>query len=151
MTRRESREAAIRYIFELGFDVTREPEEIIRGAVEDRGEPAPSRFAESLFLAVCGNLGDIDEKIARCADNWRFERIGKVTLAVLRLAVAELDFFPEIPIEITVNEALEIARIYDDEKSIPFINGVLGKLTNGLEKPLAKKKPGATETEGEAE
>lgn len=148
MTRRESREAAMSLVFEQGFDVTRSPEEIINTAVEERGEPRPSKFARELFESVSENMGDLDEKISRAAENWRIDRIGKVTLAILRLAAAELEFFPGIPIETTVNEALEIARKYDDEKSVPFINGVLGKLAAGLEKPLAAKKPELREEGG---
>lgn len=147
MTRRESRESAMCLVFEQGFDVTRTPEEIIDLALENREDmPAPSGFAMELFRTVSDNMGDIDEKIAVSADNWRFDRIGRVTLAVLRLAIAELYYFPEIPIEITVNESLELARKYCDEKSVPFVNGVLGRLTKDMEKPQAKKKPTLEET-----
>lgn len=141
MTRRESREAALKYIFEQEFDAARTPEEIIETACEERGDEAPSGFARELFFAVSENRGDYDEKIAAAAENWRFDRISKVALAVLRLACAELYGFPEIPVEITVNEALELARKYADEKSVPFVNGVLGKLAAGIEKPRAKQKP----------
>lgn len=144
MTRRESRECAVKLTFELGFDVTRDAEEIVSNAAERDGE-APSGFARELFAAVCGNLGDIDGKIALASENWKFERIGRVPLAVLRVAAAELYFFPKIPIEITVNEALEIAKKYDDEKAAPFVNGVLGKLTAGLVKPEA---PAHAESKG---
>ncbi|MBO4452325.1 MAG: transcription antitermination factor NusB [Clostridia bacterium] len=141
MTRRESREAAMRFVFEQEFDIARTPDEIMLSAREDRGEDAVGSFAEQLFRTVSDNTGDIDEKIADASQNWKFDRIGKVTLAVLRVACAELFWFPEIPVEVTLNEALEIARKYDDEKSLPFINGVLGRLTQGLEKPEARKKP----------
>ena len=147
MTRRESREAAMALVFEQGFDVTRTPDEIMQTAVDGRGDEKPSKFAESLFRAVSENMGDIDEKIAASADKWRIDRIGKVTLAILRVAAAELYYFPEIPVEITVNEALEIARRFDDERSVPFINGVLGRMTKGVEKPDAKAKPDQKEDE----
>lgn len=153
MTRRESRQAAINLLFERSFDYERTPEEIINSAVEDREERI-SKFAKELFLRADENLGDINEKIERCADNWRIDRIDRVTLSVLRLAGCEIDYFPEIPVEITVNEALELARYFGEADSVGFINGVLGKYTQGVEKPDAKPRPLSAETEesdGESE
>lgn len=146
MTRRDSRERAIELLFERSFDYERTPEEIMADAKEER-EAKLSEFTKELFLRADENMGDIDEKIARCADNWRIDRIGRVTLTILRLAACEIDYFPEIPIEITVNEALELAKKFDDEKSVSFINGVLGKYASGKEKPLAKQKPLSAEAD----
>ena len=139
MTRRESRETAVTLLFERSFDYDRTPEEIMDSAIDER-EVKISDFAKELFLRADENLGDINENIARCADNWRIDRIDRVTLTVLRLAVCEIDYFPEIPIEITVNEALELARHFGESDSVGFINGVLGKYAAGKEKPLAKAK-----------
>ncbi len=150
MTRRESRIEAAALLFERSFDYNRTPEEIMESAVEDREEKI-SEFAKELFLRADENLGDINEKIERCADNWRIDRIDRVSLTVLRLAACEIDYFPEIPIEITVNEALEIARYFGEEESVGFINGVLGKYAEGVEKPLAKPRPLDAETEEEDE
>lgn len=150
MTRRESREVAVTLLFERSFDYERAPEEIIAAAVEERGIKI-SEFAKDLFIRADENLGDINEKIERCADNWRIDRIDRVTLTVLRLAACEIDYFPEIPIEITVNEALELARYYGEEDSVGFINGVLGRYAKGIEKPLAKKKPLSAEVEEDTE
>lgn len=150
MTRRESRIEAAALLFERSFDYDRTPEEIMASAVEDREEKV-SEFAKALFLRADENLGDINEKIERCADNWRIDRIDRVTLSVLRLAACEIDYFPEIPIEITVNEALEIARYFGEGDSVGFINGVLGKYAKGIEKPFAKPRPMSAETEEDDE
>ncbi len=150
MTRRESRQAAVALLFERSFDYERTAEEIIAGALEDREEKI-SEFAKELFLRADENLGDINEKIERCADNWRIDRIDRVTLTVLRLAACEIDYFPEIPVEITVNEALELARWFGEEESVGFINGVLGKYAKGVEKPFAKAKPLSAEAEEDAD
>ena len=146
MTRRESRETAIKLLFERSFDYERTAEEIINSTIEEREEKI-SAFAKKLFLVADENLGDINEKIERCADNWRIDRIDRVTLTVLRLAGCEIDYFPEIPVEISVNEALELARHFGEEDSVGFINGVLGKYAKGVEKPFAKIKPLSAETE----
>lgn len=150
MTRRESRQIAISLLFERSFDYDRTPKEIMESAMEDREEKI-SEFARKLFLRADENLGDINENIARCADNWRIDRIDRVTLTVLRLAVCEIDYFPEIPIEISVNEALELARHFGEEDSVGFINGVLGKYAKGKEKPFAKKKPLSAEVEEDSD
>ncbi len=139
MTRRESRAKAIQLLFERCFDYDRTPEQVMLATVEDREEKI-SIFAKELFLRADENLGDIDEKIARCADNWRIDRIDRVTLSILRIAACEIDFFPEIPVEITVDEAIELARYFGEADSAAFINGVLGKYVAGIEKPFAKKK-----------
>jgi N utilization substance protein B len=146
MTRRESRIEAAALLFERSFDYERTPEEIMESAMEDREEKI-SAFAKELFLRADENLGDINEKIERCADNWRIDRIDRVTLSVLRLAGCEIDYFPEIPVEITVNEALELARYFGEADSVGFINGVLGKYAQGVEKPDAKPRPLSAETE----
>ncbi len=146
MTRRESRIEAVKLLFERSFDYDRTVEEIMASAEEEREEKV-SAFAKELFLRADENLGDINEKIERCADNWRIDRIDRVTLTVLRIAACEIDYFPEIPIEISVNEALELARIFGEEDSVGFIHGVLGRYAKGIKKPLAKQKPLSAETE----
>ncbi len=150
MTRRESRIEAVKLLFERSFDYDRTVEEIMASAEEEREEKI-SAFAKELFLRADENLGDINEKIERCADNWRIDRIDRVTLTVLRIAACEIDYFPEIPIEISVNEALELARFFGEEDSVTFIHGVLGKYAKGVEKPLAKQKPINAETEEDEE
>ena len=74
----------------------------------------------------------------------------KANLSIRRLAGCEIDYFPEIPVEITVNEALELARYFGEEESVGFINGVLGKYAQGVEKPEAKPRPVKEETSEEA-
>ena len=150
MTRRESREVAITLLFERSFDYERTAEEIMESAVSER-DIKISKFARDLFIRADENLGDINEKIERCTDNWRIDRIDRVSLTVLRIAACEIDYFPEIPIEITVNEALELARHFGEEESVGFIHGVLGKYAKGVEKPFAKKKPFDAEAEEDSE
>ena len=150
MTRRESREVAITLLFERSFDYDRTADEIIESAVAER-DIKISEFARRLFIRADENLGDINEKIERCTDNWRLDRIDRVSLTVLRIAACEIDYFPEIPIEITVNEALELARYFGEEESVGFIHGVLGKYAKGIEKPFAKQKPLESEAEEDSE
>ncbi len=145
MTRRESREAAIGLLYELSFNPDREPTDIFETAVEERMDGTVSAFTKKLFFETVSRIDELDQRIASCADNWRIDRIGKVLLAVLRLAACEIGYFEEIPVEITVNEALELTRKFDCEESVGFVNGVLGKLAKGVTKPNARKKTDDTD------
>ena len=74
------------------------------------------------------NLGQIDEQIAEVAKGWRTERMGKVELTLLRLAVYEIKYDDDIPTGVAINEAVELAKIFGGEGSSAFVNGVLAKL-----------------------
>lgn len=127
MTRRESREAALCLLFEHGFSPEEAPEEIMERAKEMREEKY-SAFAKSLFEGACAHEKEIDVRISAAADNWSMSRISRVSLAVLRLASFELLFGEGTDTEIIVNEAIELARRYDDDKAPAFVNGVLGRI-----------------------
>ena len=128
MTRRESREKAVCYLYEYACQPELSADTIVQTAVEERGENT-SGFARMLFETVIDNIDEVDARISDAAENWSLKRINKVSLAILRLATAELCCLPEpTPDEIAVNEALELARLLDSEKAVPFINGVLAKI-----------------------
>ena len=128
MTRRESREKAVCYLYEYACQPDLTPDQIVQTAVEERGETT-SGFARMLFETAVNNLEEIDARISDAADNWSMSRINKVSLAILRMSTAELCCLPDpTPTEIAVNEALELARLLDSEKAVSFINGVLSKI-----------------------
>lgn len=128
ITRRESREQAVCCLYEYAVQPEKTVSEIAETAREQRGQEM-SVFATQLAETAIRHLAEIDGLIAGASDNWRFERIGKVSLAILRVAVCELCYLPErTPTEIAVNEALELARLLDTDKAIPFVNGVLAKI-----------------------
>ncbi|MBO4366967.1 MAG: transcription antitermination factor NusB [Clostridia bacterium] len=132
-TRRESREQALRYLYEYEIQPDVSPSAIISAARSERDED-PSPYATLLFKTAVEHLDEIDEIIRTHSKNWDFRRISKVSLAVLRLSVCEACFLTERPAnEIIVNEALELARKYGNEDAVPFINGVLGAAVNRQE------------------
>ena len=79
---------------------------------------------------LCAKKEDIDELIASASEGWDIGRIGKVELAILRLATYEAKFDEDIPVSVAINEAVEIAKKYGGEDSPAFINGILGKLVS---------------------
>ena len=86
---------------------------------------------------ICNNLKankeKIDELINKYAKNWSVNRMAKVDLSILRLAICELVFVEEIPSKVSINEAIEMAKLYCDDKAPKFINGILGSVVNEFE------------------
>ncbi len=83
----------------------------------------------TVFNGVYDNLEIIDGEISDNTKNWNITRISKVALAVLRLAVFEIKFMDDIPVNVTVNEAVELAKKFAAESDASYINGVLGAIT----------------------
>lgn len=86
--------------------------------------------------AVCVGLKEnhtkIDELINKYAKNWSVDRMPKVDLSILRLSVCELLCLKQIPSKVSINEAVEIAKVYCDDKTPKFINGILGSVVNEI-------------------
>ncbi len=127
MTRREARESAVELIFEQEFKKDQSTEETINNASELR-EIKYSNFAKKLFCGAWENLEIIDAKISESSEKWSIERISKTALAVSRIATYEILFEDEIPSSVSINEALEILKHFGDFESVPFVNGLLGKI-----------------------
>lgn len=124
MKRRDARESAFLLIFESMF---REEtmQEIIDTAVEERALNVDD-YSRSVALMAAKNYADIDADIEKFLSKWKITRLPRVTLAVLRLAVCELEYFADIPVKVTINEAIELAKKYASEEDASYINGVLG-------------------------
>jgi N utilization substance protein B len=132
MTRREAREAVLGLLFETEFRAEESAEEIFESSADNREIPEDSYVKDSYF-AVCERRAEIDDVIRENAKGWKPERLGNVSRAILRLAVYELMYVDTIPYTVTINEAIELAKKFDDEKARPFINGVLNAVKNKLE------------------
>lgn len=97
-------------------------------------------FAEELIHGTLERLEEIDDRIRSLASNWRFDRIARVDLAILRVACFELLFRPDIPPVVTINEAIDLGKEYSNEESRRFLNGVLDRLSTELGRPLREPK-----------
>jgi N utilization substance protein B len=87
------------------------------------------RFAGALLAKVIENLAELDVIIARHIDNWDLQRLAIIDKNILRLGLAELHYFPEIPKKVIIDEAIELAKIYGSADSSRFVNGVLDALS----------------------
>ncbi|MDQ0175135.1 transcription antitermination factor NusB [Bacillus chungangensis] len=124
MKRRTAREKALQALFQIDFNEVM-PDEAITNILEGQ-EIHP--YLKQLVHGVEENKEDIDELIRQHLENWKIERLAKVDLTILRIAVFELQFLNDIPKNVVLNEAIEIAKRFGDEQSSKFINGVLSKM-----------------------
>ena len=127
MTRREAREQAFIVLFEKIFDDESTITEIVATAKEAELIKINS-FAENTLNAVEEHFSEIDEIIEANSQDWTLARLPKVTLAILRLAVAEIKYIDDVPNGVAVNEAVELAKKYGTNEDASFINGILGTI-----------------------
>ena len=91
------------------------------------------RFAERLFLKTADTKGEADVLIDRHTENWDLNRLARTDRYVLWMAVTELLYFEDIPPKVTLNEAVEVARVFGTDKSPAFVNGVLDAVLRELQ------------------
>lgn len=133
--RRAVREAVFTLLYETEYHGEDTPAAIYARADEDGRfelEARAARRVEREYLGIMAQLPTVDALIGRHAKGWRTGRLSRVSRAVLRLGVYELLFMENIPAPIAINEAVELAKRFDDEKARPFVNGVLNALKNEL-------------------
>ena len=90
-------------------------------------------YARDLLLGIWRSLEDLDEVIGSYSKHWKIERIAKVELAILRLAVYELMHKPDIPLKVGINEGIELAKKFGDGNSRNFINGILDAVARDID------------------
>lgn len=97
------------------------------------------KFAEKLICGVFENLEEIDKRLTHASENWSLSRMSKVDRAILRVAAYEIIFVNDIPTNVSINEAIEIAKSFGNEESRQFINGVLDKVAANFRRQSAIK------------
>lgn len=131
MTRREAREELINLLFETEFRADENVDEIFATSKENREVPDDD-YVKRAYFTIAQKKDEIDNIIGEHAHGWKTNRLGRVSRAVLRMATYELLFEESIPNTVTINEAVELIKKYDDEKARPFVNGVLNSIKNLL-------------------
>jgi N utilization substance protein B len=130
MTRREIREHIFHMLFRKDFHEPSELNEQIKMYISDLEKPSEeeNNYLTTRLFSVVEKLDEIDAILSEAASGWKLNRMGKVDLTILRLAVFEMKFDDEIPVKVAINEAVELAKIFGGDESPAFINGVLAKL-----------------------
>ena len=128
MTRKEAREAAFIIIFEHEFQKL-DADSLLELYYDYRQEvEGQKEYLEALVRTTLDHLSEIDEQIEKNIRGWSLSRLSKVSLATLRIGISELLYSPDIPAGIVINEAVQLAKDYEDEKASAFVNGVLSSV-----------------------
>lgn len=114
------------YQIEITGDASGAAVDLFLGHFE--GSPKAKEFARRLVSGVVSQQVEIDRVIERCTEHWKLMRLAKVDLTILRMATYELIFCPDIPLHVSLDEAIEIAKRYGTGDSAAFINGVLDQV-----------------------
>lgn len=141
MTRREIREKVFKILFGLEFNEKTEMKELAETtlgnmnmydeelvAITEAMTEEDKEYITSRVMAVVDKVSDIDKTIEGISEGWKLGRIGKAELAILRLAIYEIQYDDEIPVKVAINEAVELAKTYCDAEAKSFVNALLAKL-----------------------
>lgn len=131
MTRRQLREHIFKLLFRIEFNKEEEMPEQLRfyfEALEDLDEK-DHLYMEEKFGKILKNIENIDMQINQVSEGWKTDRMAKVDLTILRLALYEMKYDETIPLGVAINEAVEISKKFGGDDSPAFVNGILAKLT----------------------
>jgi len=138
MSRRLARELALKilYCYESG----RSEIPAILNEILDKKKYhfSMKAFSKKLVMLTIDNMGTIDEQVKGVVQNWQYDRISTIDKLILRLGVCELLFFNDIPYEVTINEAVEMAKKFGSEESQKFVNGILDAVAKQVKKTMRK-------------
>ncbi len=134
--RRQARESALQMLYQLDVG-GQKARDIINTFWQGSDAAKDEReFANHIFEGVSGELEAIDETIAAHSLNWKISRMASVDKNILRMAVFELTRCPDIPVKVTINEAVEIAKRFGSAESGAFVNGILDNIARGIVKDV---------------
>ncbi len=131
LTRREARERLLELLFETEFRGDENPIAIYAISAENREIPSDD-YIKNGYSEIFEHREEIDRMIGAHSNGWKPERLTRLSRSILRLAVYEMMYQDDIPYSVSINEAVELAKKYDDDKARPFINGVLNSVKNQL-------------------
>ena len=131
MDRRLARKEAFSLLFEYSFQEEKTPSVIFEHAMMAR-DFEPDEFVTRCVEGVISKLAELDAVIEEHLKDWRKNRLSHVALTVLRMAIYEIKFMDDVPESVTINEAVELAKTFGNDKDAPFVNGVLGNVVRGM-------------------
>ena len=131
MQRKQARENTFLLVFESVCKKEETAEEIFTKATEVRGLEY-DKYVTDVFFGVYENVSVLEQRMEKHLKGWKKERISPVSRAILLLGSYEMLFMADIPSKVSINEAIELSKMYDDEKSYSFVNGVLNALAREL-------------------
>ncbi len=137
--RRDGRVAALQYLFAWSLNSPQNLAEDLRTFFSELEQPREHyAFGEELIHGVIEHQADIDARIKALAHNWEFERIAKIDLAILRVAMFEMLFRKDIPPVVSINEAIDLSKQFSNADAKRFINGILDRVKDQLGRDARK-------------
>ena len=145
MTRTAAREIAVRLCFSLSENPA-DPIEFLTGVFDEEyystlkaedelykenPDARQLEYITRLVTGITGHAAELDGYIDKYAVGWKFGRISRTAVAIMKTAMFEALYMPDVPDRAAVNEAVELAKRYESPETVPFINGVLGSFTRG--------------------
>jgi N utilization substance protein B len=135
--RRRARAVALQTLFEVDM-TTHDPSQVLRQRLQDWNlDQNGAEFAGHLVQGALENLPHLDLTIQEIAPEWPLDQMAPIDRNILRIAIFEMTFDPDIPIKVAINEAVELAKLFGSESSRRFVNGALGTLAS---KQMANEK-----------
>jgi N utilization substance protein B len=128
-TRREVREKAMQVLY--AYEISREPIEMLLETIageELNDDVERYRFAQALVYSVLNHRAEADLLIREKSEHWNFDRIATLDRILLRMGIVEFLYFPEIPVKVTINECVDIAKRFSTDQSGRFVNGMLDSI-----------------------
>ncbi len=130
--RRKGRELALQALYQLEMSGDA-PEPALRSFEESfDNSPEAREFAWELVRGVLEHRAELDVQIAEASTHWRLERLSRIDASIIRIAVCEMTADPPLPVEIAIDEAVEVAKRYGTAESAAFVNGVLDAVARRL-------------------
>ena len=140
--RRDGRVAALQYLYAWSINPPKNLTEDLRVFFENLEQPREHyAFGEELIHGTIEKIQEIDARIKGLAHNWEFDRIARIDLAILRLAMFEMIYRKDIPPVVSINEAIELAKTFGGPDSGRFVNGILDRVKGDLSRPLREAAP----------
>ncbi len=127
MTRKEAREQAFVLLFQNTF--RNEGFEELIETEKENGAYREDEYCAAVVKATIDNSEEITELIVKYAKGWKLERISRVAISALRLAICEMKYFDDIPTAVSINEAVELVKKYATADDASFVNGILGSVS----------------------
>ncbi len=133
--RRHAREWAVQFLFQRDFNAENLERAFVDFWSEKQADPNLRRFAEELIRGVLDRLPELDAKISAYAEHWDMKRMNGVDRNVIRLALYEMLYRPDIPPVVSINEAVDLAKSFSSLESGRFVNGILDRARKDLDRP----------------
>lgn len=135
--RRKSREILLQLLFQAELNSEKDPKRLLEGFAHFKKKTDAFRRAGALFLEISEKKEELDRLIEKYAEHWRLSRMSPIDRNILRAAIYELFYCDDIPTEVALDEAIEIAKSFGSEESGAFVNGILDKISKV---PFSEKK-----------